>query len=131
MMQNPEFNNSKRANDFLNAAANRATETYLDESNLAYEAARLEKFAVVVVVHFPKGMTAEEVKAAVDQGQMTETNIRCVKGDEPLRRYLHHEIDSVEWESVYTTDADNAIALEKLLSKNESSNVISFPRPRI
>ena len=126
-MPNPEFSNSKRANEFVNAAANRATETYLDESNLSYEASRLEKFPVVVVVHFLKGMTAEEVKAAVEQGQTTETNIRCVKGGETLLRYLRHEIGSVDWESVYTTDEDHAIALETLLSKNDSSNVISFP----
>jgi hypothetical protein len=77
--------------------------SYLDESALAYEAARLAHHEAVFACYF--------------EGDVPQ--FVCVKGSTPGLRYLRGETDSLDFEAVFVDDAHTATALREAFKRLE------------
>lgn len=92
-----------RVNEFARRFADRASLSYLDETAIAYEAARLAKHKVIV--------------AAYEVDDVWQFSI--VRGDDLARQYLRGESASLDFEAVLVDDAATARALHNALARRE------------
>lgn len=132
-MQNPEFNDSPRANEFLHVVLEHAASSApVDEVNLEYEAALLDRVPVVIIICPPRGVGFDEWRAGVSE-KRSVSEIRVVKGGDQAKRYFRGEIDSLDWKAVVVSSFDAAGVLEKRLIRAKDANadnVIQFPLSR-